>query len=119
MPFQAGLADWLRFDLDLERLESQVSWKDFGNGSRMGKLARDGDTGLVLYHVRPDADEDAFQPHTHTGGEMYLVLKGTVHDEEGEYPEGSLVWMEPGSRHTPKTKGDTYILTLWPKGVKG
>lgn len=118
MPFQVSLADWLDMRLDPGWLESNVKWKDFGNGSRMGKLAREGGTGLVLYHVAADADPEAFQPHTHTGGEMYLVLKGEVYDEEGTYPEGSMVWMPPGSRHTPKCRGETYILTLWPDGVE-
>lgn len=119
MVFATNLTSWLGFDLDLDRVASEISWKDFGNGSRMGKLHREGDTGAVLYHVAADADPECFLPHTHTGGEMYLVLKGEVYDEDGTYPEGSLVWMQPGSRHTPKCRGETYILTLWPGGVTG
>ncbi len=118
MAFPVDLSPWLTWAFDRDWLERNVSWKDFQNGSRMGKLAREGATGLVLYHVTADADEAAFMPHTHTGGEMYLVLAGEVFDEAGTYPAGSLVWMEPGSRHTPKTRGDTWILTLWPGGVE-
>jgi anti-sigma factor ChrR (cupin superfamily) len=118
MSFQVDLGDWLKMKMDRAWLEEQVAWKDFGNGVRLGKLAREGSTGLVLYHVAAEASEDAFQPHTHTGGEMYLVLEGEVYDDEGTYPAGSMVWMEPGSRHTPKCRGETWILTLWPGGVQ-
>lgn len=118
MAFQADLSPWLSWATDDAWLQQNVKWKDFGNGSRLGKLKRDGEAGLVLYHVAADAGEDAFAPHTHTGGEAYLVLRGTVRDDAGEYPAGSLVWMEPGSRHTPRTDGDTLILVLWPRGVE-
>lgn len=117
MVFQVDLRPWLRLGLNEAWLEANVPWKDLGNGSRIGRLAREGATGLVLYHVRDDAAEDAFQPHTHTEGEAYLVLKGEVFDDQGTYAEGSIVWMAPGSRHTPRTRGDTWILVLWPGGV--
>lgn len=118
MAFQADLSPWLRLGMDRAWLEANLAWKDFGNGSRIGKVQRDGGTGLVVYHVRADASPDAFAPHTHTGGEAYLVLAGEVRDDEGTYPAGSLVWMAPGSRHKPTTRGDTWILVLWPAGVE-
>ena len=116
--FQADLAPWLTTRFDKAWLEANVQWKDFGNGSRMGRLARDGNVGLVLYHIAPGAPPSVFGAHTHTGGEMYLVLDGETYDDDGTYPKGTLVWMKPGSRHTPKTRGDTWILVLWPDGVK-
>ncbi len=86
----------------------------------MAKLARVGETGLVLYRIAPTASTGAFAPHVHTGGEAYLVLKGAVVDESGSYPAGSFVWMEPGSKHTPRgwEKGPTVVLVLWPEGVR-
>lgn len=116
--FTADLAPWLTWSFDRRWLEANCEWKDFGNGSRMGKLRREGGTGLVLYHVQAGAPDTVFSAHTHTGGELYLVLAGETYDADGVYPQGSLVWMKPGSRHTPKTRGDTWILTLWPDGVK-
>lgn len=119
MVFHARLDAWLSWNVDRARLEETVHWKTFPGGARLGKIERQEETGLVVYHVPADAGEDAFQPHTHTGGEMYLVLEGEVSDDNGSYPRGSLVWMPPGSRHTPTTNGDTLILVLWPKGVDG
>lgn len=117
--FATRIDDWLSCQIDHAALDDKVRWKTLPGGARIGKLHREGDTGLVLYHVPADAGEEAFQPHTHTGGEMYLVLKGEVADDAGTYPEGSLVWMPPGSRHRPTTQGETLILVLWPEGVKG
>jgi anti-sigma factor ChrR (cupin superfamily) len=115
--FTVDLSRWLNLSFDRAWLEKNASWKDFGNGSRIGKLAREGNTGLVLYHIAADAAPDVFGAHTHTGGEMYVVLEGETYDDAGTYPKGSLVWMRPGSRHLPKTRGDTWILVLWPDGV--
>lgn len=99
-------------------LAAHVTWRDYGNGNRLGKLKREDGVGLVLYDVADGAPEDAFSPHTHTGGEAYLVLEGEVYDAEGTYPTGSIVWMKPGSRHLPRTRGRTLILVLWPGGVE-
>ena len=49
---------------------------------------------------------------------IHIVLEGEVWDEDGTYPTGSLVWMNRETTHTPKTRGKTLILVLWPEGVK-
>ena len=119
MSVATTMAPWMTWEMDDEWLQENVKWHDFGNGSRLGKLARKGSSGIVLYHVRADATEAAFMAHTHTGGEAYFVLRGEVYDDDGSYPKGSVVWMPPGSRHTPKTRGDALILVIWPDGVEG
>ena len=118
MPFWEDLSAWLSWSVDREWIEENVKWRDFGTGVRLGKLAKEGNTSLVLYDVVSDVDIEAFMPHSHPGGETYLVLEGEVYDEDGTYPPGSIVWMDPGSTHTPKTKGQTLILVLWSDGVK-
>ena len=118
MPFWQDLSAWLSWNVDRDWIEENVKWREFGTGVRLGKLAREGNTSLVLYDVVSDVDIEAFMPHSHPGGETYLVLEGEVYDEDGTYPPGSIVWMDPGSTHTPRTKGQTLILVLWPDGVK-
>tara|TARA_Y100000996_G_scaffold410935_1_gene394163 strand:+ start:518 stop:880 length:363 start_codon:yes stop_codon:yes gene_type:complete len=118
MPFWHGLSDWLSMSVDREWIDANVKWKDFGTGVRLGRLAREGSTSLVLYDVISDVDIDAFMPHSHPGGEVYVVLEGEVWDEDGTYPEGSIVWMDRETTHTPRTRGQTLILVLWPDGVK-
>lgn len=118
MPFCEDLSPWLSMNVDDGWIEANVKWKDFGTGVRLGRLAKEGSTSLVLYEVHTDVEVDAFMPHNHPGGEVYIVLKGEVYDEDGTYGKGSIVWMDPDTTHTPKTRGDTLILVLWPKGVK-
>lgn len=52
----------------------------------------------------------AFSPHTHDGGEEYLVLDGTFQDEDGDFPVGSYVRNPPTSRHTPAARAGATIL---------
>ena len=116
--FSHDLSDWLSIDFDSEWLEENIRWKDFGTGVRLGRIAREDSTSLVLYDADPEVEVEAFKPHSHPGGEVYLVLEGEVYDEFCTYPKGSIVWMDPNSEHNPKTRERTLILVLWPDGVK-
>ncbi|HXV48450.1 MAG TPA: cupin domain-containing protein [Candidatus Binatia bacterium] len=112
-----SLNDILRIEVDdaaLERLE----WRDFGNGLEMSRLARADKRELVLYRIAADASPDAFLRHEHIGGEFYLVLKGKIADEIGEYAKGDLVFLDPHSFHTPRAAGETIVLVFWPAGVR-
>src|SRR5215475_11914183 len=55
-------------------------------------------TSIVRY-----ASRSRFSPHTHDGGEEFLVLDGVFHDEHGNYPAGTYVRNPPGSSHSPRT----------------
>lgn len=110
------LTGLVTMELDEAALED-IEWRDFGKGVQLGKLAREGKAGLVLYKVAADAPRDAFQRHRHAGGEAYVVLKGVIADEYGRYPAGSFVWLPRDSVHTPWAEGDTVVLVLWPEGV--
>ncbi len=66
-------------------------------------------TSLVRY-----APDSRFPSHTHGGGEEFLVLDGTFHDEHGSYPAGWYVRNPVGSGHTPHTtEGCTILVKLW------
>lgn len=66
-------------------------------------------TSIVRY-----APGSAFSPHTHGGGEEFLVLEGVFHDEHGDFPAGSYVRNPPDSRHTPGSKpGCVIFVKLW------
>jgi anti-sigma factor ChrR (cupin superfamily) len=112
-----SLKDLVCIDLNAPALD-QLQWRDFGNGLAMARLARQGRSELVLYRAQPDASPEAFLKHEHTGGEFYLVLKGKICDETGEYVAGDVVFLEPQSIHTPRAVGDTIVLVLWPEGVR-
>lgn len=72
-----------------------------------GEVARA--TSLVRYE--PDS---AFSPHTHGGGEEFLVLQGEFTDEHGSYGEGSYVRNPIGTSHTPSIgpQGATIFVKL-------
>lgn len=112
-----SLKDFLELRLDDDGLE-RLEWRDFGTGLSMARLAREGARELVLYRIRADADPSAFLRHEHVQGEVYLVLRGRIVDESGVYSEMDLVYLDPGSIHSPRAEGETVVLVLWPAGVK-
>ena len=112
-----SLNDFLRLDIDEAALD-RLPWRDFGNGLAMSRLARADQRELVLYRIAADASPDAFLNHEHIGGEFYLVLKGKIADETGEYQMGDVVFLDPHSTHTPRAVGETVVLVFWPAGVR-
>jgi anti-sigma factor ChrR (cupin superfamily) len=66
-------------------------------------------TSIVRY-----APGSRFSPHTHGGGEEFLVLEGVFQDEHAEFPPGSYVRNPPTSRHTPSSEtGCILFVKLW------
>jgi anti-sigma factor ChrR (cupin superfamily) len=66
-------------------------------------------TSIVRY-----APDSHFSPHTHGGGEEFVVLDGVFEDESGAFPAGTYVRNPPGSRHTPgSTPGCILFVKLW------
>jgi anti-sigma factor ChrR (cupin superfamily) len=112
-----SLNDFLRLELD-EAAVNGLQWRDFGNGLSMSRLAREGQRELVLYRIAADAAPGAFVKHEHIGGEFYLVLKGRIADETGDYDKGDIVFLDSHSVHTPRAVGETVVLVLWPAGVR-
>ena len=112
-----SLNDFLSFEIDDTGLE-RLSWRDFGNGLSMARLGRENHAEIVLYRIRADAAPDAFLKHEHLGGEFYLVLKGKIADETGDYQSGDVVFLPAQSAHTPRAVGETVVLVLWPAGVR-
>ncbi len=56
----------------------------------------------------------SFAPHTHGGGEEFVVLEGVFQDEHGDYPAGTYVRNPPTSSHTPRSDaGCTIFVKLW------
>jgi anti-sigma factor ChrR (cupin superfamily) len=112
-----SLNDFLNFEVDEAALD-RLQWRDFGNGLSMSRLAREGQHELVLYRIAANASADAFLKHEHIGGEFYLVLKGKIADETGEYEKGDIVFLDPHSVHTPRAVDETVVLVFWPAGVR-
>jgi hypothetical protein len=66
-------------------------------------------TSIVRY-----APGSHFSPHTHGGGEEFLVLDGVFQDEHGDFPAGCYIRNPPTSSHTPgSAPGCTLFVKLW------
>jgi quercetin dioxygenase-like cupin family protein len=66
-------------------------------------------TSIVRY-----APGSRFSPHTHGGGEEFLVLDGVFRDEHGDFPAGSYIRNPPTTSHTPGSEpGCTIFVKLW------
>ena len=66
-------------------------------------------TSIVRY-----AAGSAFTPHTHTGGEEFIVLEGVFQDEHGDFPAGSYIRNPPTTHHTPRSaNGCVIFVKLW------
>ena len=115
--FRTSIKDIVDIQL-VEDSINRLSWRDFGIGLSMARLAKEGKRELVLYRIAGDADPDAFVKHEHLGGEFYLVLKGRIDDESGRFDKGDVVYLDAHSVHTPRAIGDTLVLVLWPEGVR-
>ncbi len=77
------------------------------DGVEMIVLHEFGDERAELVRIAPDTQ---FPKHPHAGGEEFLVLEGTLWDEEGAYPSGSWVRNPAGSDHAPYTKSDGALI---------
>lgn len=77
-------------------------------------LDRIGDEVARATSIVRFAQGGAFAPHTHGGGEEFIVLEGVFQDEHGDYPVGSYVRNPPTSRHAPRSEpGCTIFVKLW------
>lgn len=66
-------------------------------------------TSLVRY-----APNSIFSPHTHGGGEEFLVLEGVFQDEHGAYGPGDYIRNPPGTSHRPRSdEGCVIFVKLW------
>lgn len=93
---------------DLEWVPSPMSGVDRRMLDRIGdEVARA--TSIVRY-----APGSHFSPHTHDGGEEFIVLDGVFQDEHGDFPVGSYIRNPPTSSHTPGASGGCIIFVkLW------
>lgn len=93
---------------ELEWIPSPMQGVDRRMLDRIGdEVARA--TSIVRY-----APGSHFSPHTHDGGEEFIVLDGVFQDEHGDFPEGSYIRNPPTSSHTPgAADGCVIFVKLW------
>ena len=94
---------------------NEIPWVDSPMaGVERRMLEREGDEVARATTAVRYAPGSSFSPHTHGGGEEYLVLEGVFSDEHGDYTAGTYVRNPVGSTHTPFSKeGGTILVKLW------
>ncbi|MCB2093294.1 MAG: cupin domain-containing protein [Rhodobacteraceae bacterium] len=88
----------VRVVIDSDTLEWQASPM---KGVERRMLDRIGDEVARATTIVRYAPNSHFSPHTHTGGEEFVVLEGVFQDEHGDFPAGSYVRNPPMSSHRP------------------
>ncbi|MCP2671463.1 cupin domain-containing protein [Maricaulaceae bacterium EIL42A08] len=95
--------------------DAQNPWRASPSaGVERKMLDRIGDEVARATTIVRFAEGSNFAPHTHGGGEEFIVLEGVFQDEHADYPVGSYVRNPPTSRHTPRSEpGCTIFVKLW------
>ena len=103
------------FSKDVHVAYAENPWRASpGAGVERKMLDRIGDEVARATTIVRFAPGSAFAPHTHDGGEEYVVLEGVFQDEDGDFPVGTYVRNPPTSRHTPGSEpGATIFVKLW------
>lgn len=64
-------------------------------------------TGFYIYRMEPGAHST---PHRHGGAEEFLVIEGSLTDNDGTvYEKGDVVWLAPGTEHTSHTENGCLV----------
>ncbi len=97
-------------------LPDDVNWEPFRPGVTAHWLYREdnGGSSAVLLQYEPGA---RVARHEHVGYEHLLILEGDQYDEDGSYPEGSLLIHPPGTSHSPGSVGGCLALLIYEKAV--
>lgn len=93
----------------------EYDWVDSpASGVKRMMLDRIGDEVARATTIVRFAPNSTFDPHTHGGGEEFLVLEGVFSDEHADYPEGSYVRNPIGTAHRPHIgpEGCTILVKL-------
>jgi anti-sigma factor ChrR (cupin superfamily) len=73
----------------------------------------DGPAAAIVRYL-PGAEARA---HVHPGYELIFVLDGELETEDGTYGANSLLVMEPGSVHAPRSPRGFTALVIWERPV--
>ena len=89
-----------------------LAFEHFREGISVHWLLKGGpvEPSVAILNYRPGA---RVPHHRHMGLETIVVLQGTQSDENGDYPEGSVVLNPVGTEHSVWTKGGCVVLIQW------
>ena len=85
--------------------------------------------GVTVHWIRRGPDDEPtlallkYEPggkvprHLHTGPETVLVLDGVQSDDNGDYPAGTFVLNDTGSKHSVWSESGCVVLIQWSRPV--
>lgn len=89
-------------------------FEPFRDGVEIAHICK-GEPAVALLRYAPGS---SVPRHLHTGMETILVLQGAQSDENGTYPEGSLMINPEGSAHSVWSDTGCVVLIQWERPVK-
>ncbi|RPE47148.1 ChrR-like protein with cupin domain [Streptomyces sp. Ag109_O5-1] len=103
----------------LQDLDFQPLVTDGRVGAEIHRLYGTQETGAdgpaaAIVRYLPGAEAQA---HVHPGYELIFVLDGELETEDGTYGRNSLLVMEPGSVHAPRSPRGFTALVIWERPV--
>lgn len=101
--------------LDLE--QADLIWETLQPGVQIAMLHGDRTIGCstALLHYQSGT---SIPPHTHTGHEHLLILRGSQSDEHGTYRQGTFLINRPAGGHRVSSAEGCLVLAIWEAPVK-
>ena len=103
--------------LDIDPDAAHLIWESLQPGVDICMLHGDRRNGCssALLRYRPGA---AIPPHTHTGHEHLLILRGSQRDEHGTYRQGTFLINKPEGGHRVSSDEGCLVLAIWEAPVR-
>ncbi|WP_267244237.1 cupin domain-containing protein [Streptomyces sp. PR69] len=107
-------------EFGLAELEFEPLVSDGRVGAEIHRLYSTEQTGpqgpaAAVVRYLPGAEA---RSHRHPGFELIYVLSGELETEGGLHPAGSLLVLEPGSVHAPRSPKGCLALVVWEQPVQ-
>ncbi|HET8710801.1 MAG TPA: cupin domain-containing protein [Spongiibacteraceae bacterium] len=103
--------------IDIDPDNADLMWETLQPGVRICMLHGDRTSGCstALLRYEPGA---SVPPHTHTGHEHLLILRGSQRDENGVYSAGTFLINKPAGGHRVSSDDGCLVLAIWEAPVR-
>ena len=96
---------------------ADLVWETLQPGVRICMLHGDRNHGCSTALLRYDPGASV-PPHTHTGHEHLLILRGSQRDENGVYRAGTFLINKPAGGHRVSSDDGCLVLAIWEAPVR-
>ncbi len=103
--------------IDIDPDNADLTWEPLQPGVQVAMLHGDRTKGCSTALLRYEPGT-AIPPHTHTGHEHLLILRGSQSDENGIYHQGTFLINKPAGGHRVSSEEGCLVLVIWEAPVK-